>query len=259
MNIKARIPRIEICNEFNETEEECQALEEALESPEYWPATTFLDQIGNPCKFLRAGSINVSFERIDHLFNEGKHTILDQYKNYQKGDRPGERPASITEKEQMDVAMYIQSQHSAINPNFPTYNDIFFYKTNKFNKIILYDTLRHKIKSKFGNLFKIRISKVLEDGRFYVRPNDIEENLNQLTSEVNSVPPDFVLNLDEVGCHDFADAHDKYIIAPIGFSKKSTTYLIIRQNKRCWVIVCISLNWLACPPQITIPRVTVIW
>lgn len=257
MNLKARIPRIEICNEFKGTEEECQALEKALQSPEYWQATTFRDQIGHLCKFLRAGPINVSYERIGQLFNESKHTIWDQYQNYLKGDRPDGRPASLTEKEQLDVANYIQTLHSATNPIFPTYNDISFYITNKFNKTILDDTLRHIIKNKFGHLFKIITAKAQEDGRFYVCPNEIEENLNLLASEVNGVPPDFVFNLDEVGCHDFADAHDKYVIAPITYDESSTTYPVTRQNKRCSAIVCISLNGLACRPQITIPRVTV--
>ena len=254
MNLKAKIPRIEICNEFSGTEEECKDLEKAIQSPDYWQAETFRDQIGHICKFLRNGSINVSFERIGHLFNENKHTIWDQYQKYQLGDRPDGRPASLTEKEQIDVSMYIQSLHSATNPIFPTYNDISFYITNKFNKVIIDDTLRHIIKSKFGHIFKIITAKPQEDGRFFVNPNQLEENFNQLASEVNGIPPDFIFNLDEVGCHDFADAHDKYVIAPISFNESSTTYPVTRQNKRCSAIVCISLNGLACPPQITIPR-----
>ena len=251
------IPRLEICCQFIGTQEEKKALEQALNSDEYWKATTFRDQVGCLCKYLRKGEVNISYERIGKLFNESKHTIWDQYNNFIAGDRPDGRPTSLTENEQQDVCQYIMSLHSHTNPVYPTYSDISFYITNKFNKIILDDTLRHIIKNKFGHLFKIIEAKAQEEGRFYVCPLDIEGNVNQLSQAIYGVPPDFVFNLDEVGCHDFADAHDKYVIAPINYSERTTNYPITRQGKRCSAIVCISLNGLACPPQITVPRVTI--
>lgn len=119
------------------TEQECQTLEKALKNPKYCQEITFHDQIGHLCKFLQTGSNNVSFESIGPLYDQSKHTIWDQYQNYLKGDWHDGRPASLTGKKQIGVAMYIQSIHSRINP---TYNRISFYITNKFNKIIFDDT-----------------------------------------------------------------------------------------------------------------------
>ena len=74
---------------------------------------------------------------------------------------------------------------------------------------------------------------------------------------VRGIPPDFVMNLDEVGCHDFVDAQNKTVIAPASCKSQVVYYPVGRSGKRASAIVCISLSGIVCPPQIAVPRATI--
>lgn len=74
---------------------------------------------------------------------------------------------------------------------------------------------------------------------------------------IYNVPLDFVMNLDEVGCHDFVDGQSKTVITPASCSAPVVYYPVGRSGKRASAIVCISLSGNVCPPQIAVPRVTI--
>lgn len=61
---------------------------------------------------------------------------------------------------------------------YSTINLITKYIYTTFNKDIYVDTISHIIRLKFKNKFKICPGLTLEDKRFQVSINDIENNLN---------------------------------------------------------------------------------
>ena len=257
MSTKAMIPKQYLCCEFIGTPEEKEAFNNAIFSVEYVTANTFREQVGALCNHLRKGKILVSYERIGKLFNETKHCIWDQYRNYQRGDRKDGRPSKLTKEELRDVFENVQAGHHLANPVYPTYNDISFYISQKFRKYLSDDTLRHIFRTEFLNFFKIIESNPKDADRIEVSIIDIENNLNILRNEVQGVPPNFVFNLDEVGCHDFVDASKKWVIVPKSFDSSPISHPVKRCGKRASAIVCISASGLACIPQIVVPRATI--
>ena len=251
------IPPLKMCCPFTGTLAEQTAFEKAINSVDYLTATTFRDQVGVICEFLRNDGLNVSYERIGKIFNESKHCIWDQHKNYLRGDKPDGRPCSLTKDEIADILQNITAGHGKTNPIYPTYNDLSYYITQKFNKYIPDDTLRHLFLREYSESFKILESIAKDEDRMNVDIKEIENNLNILKSEVDNVPPDFVFNLDEVGCHDYVDSEKKYVIVPKNFENRPMNHPVARSGKRASAIVCISLTGIACPPQITVPRATV--
>lgn len=209
MNQKPMIPRQPMCNVLTWTPEEMEAFNEAKFSLEYMTAKTFRDQIDALCNYLRKGKILVSYERIGKLFNESKHWIWDQHKNNQQGNRNDGRPCSLSSFQIGDVYQNICSCHRSNNPIYPTYNNVSYYIWQKFNKYIPDDTLRHIFSSEFSDFFKIIESDPKDADRIEVSLKDIENNFNILKNEIQGVPPNFVFNLDEVGCHDYVDPKKK--------------------------------------------------
>lgn len=258
MNSKPKIPIQPMRNSFTGSQEEVEAFKKAINSIDYQEATCFRDQVGIICQFLRNDSIKVSYERIGKVFVETAHCIWDQHQNFCRGERSDGRPSTLSKSELEDVVEYIKKLHSDNSyPTYPTYADVSYYIIQKFNKFINDDTLSHYFYRDLNNDFKTVEAQSKNSNRLFVTLASIEENTNKLAQEIQNVPPDFVMNLDEVGCHDYVDAQTKTVIAPSSCKDKVVYYPVGRSGKRASAIVCISLSGLVCPPQIAVPRSTI--
>lgn len=84
----------------------------------------------------------------------------------------------------------------------------------------------------------------------------IDLNLNILSELIEGVPIQFIINIDEVGNQDFADAEIKTLIAPAEYSKLYAYYPVTRSSNRSSCIAAISPAGLVCIPQIAVTRTT---
>ena len=254
---KELIGRIEIKNEFDGTEEEKSAFNSAINDPEYINADSFRSQIGTICKYVRTETINVSFERIGKVFDETGHCVMIQYNKFNRGPTLDGRPAKLNDGQIALVKNYIDG---FITENghlkFPTYNDVADFISEKLNKYLIPDTLRHIIRNNFSNDFKTVTGKAMEFNRLNVELSDIEKNLYDLNEKIRGVPTRFLFNLDEIGCEEFADSQDIKVIVPKKYRGNCAPYGINRR-KRNSVLVCISADGFDCIPQITIRRSTI--
>lgn len=75
--------------------------------------------------------------------------------------------------------------------------------------------------------------------------------------KVRGLLQDFIMNLDETGCHDFIDTQNKTVIAPESCMAQVVYYPVRRSCKRASAKIYISLSRIVCPLQITVPRVTI--
>lgn len=83
---------------------------------------------------------------------------------------------------------------------------------------------------------------------------DIDNNLNELKEKIEGVP--FILNLDEMGEQQFANALQKTVIVPASYEYITAPYAVSRTGKKASVLVCISSYGLMCRPQYAVPRQT---
>ena len=252
------IPPQQIVNSFIGSKQEIEAFNKAISCIDYIDALSFRDQVGCLCNFLRNGTLNVSYERIGKIYNESAHCIWDQFQNYLRGERADGRPGKLTKEELQEIKCYIKQLHTdPTYPTYPTYADISYYISQKYNKYINDDTLRHYFYKDLTEDFKPIEALSKDANRLTVSIENIETNTNTLSRAIYNVPPDFVMNLDEVGCHDFVDAQSKTVIAPASCTAPVVYYPVGRSGKRASAIVCISLSGLVCPPQIAVPRATI--
>lgn len=86
--------------------------------------------------------------------------------------------------------------------------------------------------------------------------NSIDLNLNVLSELIKGVPTNFIINIDEVGNQDFADAEIKSLIAPASYNQLYASYPVSRSSTRASCIAAISPTGLVCIPQIAVTRAT---
>lgn len=230
-----------IINQFEGTEEEICAYNFAISQQEFIYARSFCEQVGILCSYLRNSSIDVSFSRIGNIFGVTRSTIFDQLKNYIRGNSVNGRPPVLTDDEVFDLISYIQNCH--INNEYaiyPSFQDIQDYIYEQFHKDIRYNTLYNLITYELSDIFETRKAKPMEMARMEVPTNLIEENINQLRREIEGIPLEFIMNLDEMGQQEFEDAEVKTVIVPKGFKDSFAPYPIERKGDRSTVLATIN-------------------
>lgn len=244
-----------IINQFEGTEEEICAYNFAISQHEFIYARSFCEQVGILCSYLRNSSINVSFSRIGNIFDVSRSTIFDQLKNYTRGESVNGRPPILNDDEVFNLVSYIQGCH--INNEYaiyPTFQDIQDYIHEVFHKDMRYNTLYNLITCELSDIFETRKAKPMEMARMEVPTNLIEENINQLRREIEGIPLEFIMNLDEMGQQEFEDAEVKTVIVPKGFSDSFAPYPIERKGDRSTVLVTINDLGVFGRPLFTVKR-----
>ena len=189
-------PKQFVCD-FQGTEEERSAFLMAKSQSDFINAKSFREQLDVLFNYLHNDHIRVSFERIAKLFGVSKQSVNNQYLKLQKVILPDGRPPSLTDEEISIIEQEIERLHlTPGSPIYPSYYDIFDFINLKFNKSIQLDTLRHILKNKLGDKFKICLGIALEVDRSDVLIEDIEQNLMELKEKIN-------------GYSDYADARKK--------------------------------------------------
>lgn len=196
--------------DFEGTFEEKQAFFNAVFDQNFQNATTFTEQIGILCSYLRNENIMVSFERIAAVFGKTRQCVCYHLQCYNNHNDTIGRPPLLTDEELQLVIEEINHHiYNDIGPFYPTYEDISDFIYFKFGKSIIPDTLRHILRDNFGDYIKTVTGKAMEENRLNININDLENNLKDLKNKIDGIPCPFVFNIDEVGVQEYADNEEK--------------------------------------------------
>lgn len=234
------------------TPAESISFQNAIRDPFYRLATTFTDQIGVLCYYMRNGDSFVSYDRIGKLFHKTRYCVLHHHRKFLRGERKDGRPLSLTKDELTIVKNNILIAHALKPPIFPTYDDILEFIKSRFDKDIQTDTLRKLLLQQLGDIFRPCLAKPIDKDRMEASIEKIEANYLQLRNLIHEVPIPFCFNIDEMGHTDYADAPIKTVIVPFNYNKMEAQHPVERSCKRASVIACISPIGLVCPPQFAI-------
>ncbi len=251
---KALLTPKEVCYPEARNEVEATAIRKLKESVDFTYATTFREQVGIACSFLRTDECRISYSRLATMFNVNKGSIKDQESKYRFGVLSDGRPPSFSKAELDAIYDYIDN---ALNNNCVTFDEISDFVYLKFQKDVLKDTLRHVIRNEFGDDFKTVIGLPLDSKRVDVNPEEKDQYFKQLEFEVQRTHPYFIFNLDEVGVQDFVDAQEQHVLVRSSYEKPTAYYSVERAGKRITALFCISTNADWIPPLIVTNRSTV--
>lgn len=231
---------------------ESESFRNAMDDIQFKLASSFTDQIGILCRYLRKGRIQVSYERIGKIFHKTRFCVLHHHKKFLRGQRKDGRPLSLNADELEQLKEEILRLHSLSPPTYPTYEEILDYIKEEFGKDLYQDTFRKLVLQQLGDIIRPCIAKPIDENRMDVDVQDIEHNYLELRRLTNNIPMQFCFNIDEMGHTDFSDAPIKTVLVPYNFNKLETYYPVERSVKRASVIACISPAGLVCEPQFAI-------
>jgi hypothetical protein len=96
----------------------------------------------------------------------------------------------------------------------------------------------------------------MEAKRVAASPDEISERFDRLSSIVDGIPREFVLNMDQTGCSDLTDSREVQVIAPIAYPEPWISVASERHSKRCTLIARIADDGFGMKPFELFPRVT---
>lgn len=118
-------------------------------------ASTFTEQVGIMCSYLRNQNVMVSFKRIGEIFNKKKQCVQYHFECYKKMKNNNGRPPILTKEEIEKVREELNRYfYSKIGPFYPSYEDISDFIYFNFGKSIIPDILRHIIRLSFKDEVK---------------------------------------------------------------------------------------------------------
>jgi hypothetical protein len=116
------------------------------------------------------------------------------------------------------------------------------------------DTLRHRIRS----MPSVRsvLGVPMESERVAVDPAVLDEWFRDLAQRVEGVPRQFIFNVDETGCSDYADRREITVLVPACSTAKSVPVPVDRHAKRSTLTACIGADGFRMRPFVIVSRVT---
>lgn len=245
----------DIINPFKGDLIEQMLFNQIVQSQEFQMSTSFVEQVGLICQWMKNDTINVSYQKIADVFGVSRQLVRKDHQKYLRGEGIDGRPSKLNDAELSLLEKEIKRLHA--EEIYPSYDDIIKFINENFRKNLYSDTVRHLIRNNFSSLFKSVLGVPLEDSRLNVNIEDIENNINLLSRKVKGIPLQFVFNLDEMGHSDFADAQRHSVIVPINYNKTSAPFPVSRATKHATCLACINPYGLFCKPQYVVQRSSV--
>lgn len=123
----------------------------------------------------------------------------------------------------------------------------------KLRKSLSPDTLHIYIID--SELFKIIKGEPIDEKRYFINPNDIDNFYQNLKTLVDGCPASLVFNM-EAGQDEFVDSHSMNVIVPFSCTDATTKVPVRRKCKRSTLVHCICADGTVMKPLLIIPRKT---
>lgn len=221
------------------------------ENEELLNAQTFREQIWIIANILYGeGKPNLTV--IAKIFGCKPATVKRHLKQH-LGKKPNGRPSVLPADTAEFIVQLVREQYEKRCPiNYDFLQDALW---KKFNVSVLPDTLRHYCK----NISQIKAVDgiPMEKQRIDVNPEDIRRKYEELEEHLRTIPGEFVFNVDETGCSDWADAQCMKVLVPSEYDKTYIKYPKDRNAKRASLVGCIVADGDSLCPLVILPRKTI--
>ena len=125
----------------------------------------------------------------------------------------------------------------------------------KYKVILKSNTVIKLLHRKFADLGKMVEAEPIEDKRFEVSIESINQYYDKLGSLLVLIDFRFLFNLDETGEDEFVDTKKVKVFVPVNF-KENAKIPISRTRKRFTITHCIAADGTYMDPYIIVPRKT---
>lgn len=165
---------------------------------------------------------------------------------------PG-RPTKFTSEVREQIMEFV---HASLDERIPpTVEDIRRFIYDTFELEILPDTLRHWLRRRPE--YVLQSVPPIEAARFNVDPDDISQYFEDLRKIIQDEPADLICNFDETGFDAFADATERYVVAPVERAEEARGYPVTRNEKRVTLLACITASGRRLKPLVISGRKTI--
>jgi hypothetical protein len=100
------------------------------------------------------------------------------------------------------------------------------------------------------------VGSPIEAERVAVNPDEISAWCNRLSSIVDSIPHEFVFNMDETECSNHSNSWEIRVMAPIDYPDPWIPVPYDRYSKRSTFVACIAADGFRTKPFAIVPRFT---
>jgi hypothetical protein len=235
--------------------DEKQRLELLLTDADFNEAPTRREQIAIACKHLRSidGPPRFSFAAIGRFFGGLNASVIEQqWKKAQTSPQAPGRPHSLTPDVEKWISEVVYERYEARKPI--TYAELLDLLPYRHSVIISSDTLRHLVHN--ASTIKSIIGIPIEEERVQLDPAVIANWYADLARRIAGVPRQFIFNVDETGCNEFADKRETRVLVPITHPKGNIAIPVDRHSKRSTLTACIAADGFRMRPFVIVDRLT---
>jgi hypothetical protein len=253
------IPREELnIEKFNG--EKGRIFEAIMESRSFRDAQSFREQchVAHDYKeqyFQRSGKQwvpTITTTDLGIFFGVSPSSIVNQVSKPLE-EHEGGRPPVLSSAIREWVTEIVQSRFLEHRPI--SYRELEVEIADRWAEYLKPDTLRHIIRAQMANLHTVK-GIPTDAGRVYASDESIREWYANLAQKIHDVPREFILNVDETGFSEWADAKDTQVIVPIEYDHPTIKVPVHRSAQRRSMCICIGADGSAMRPFIIVERVT---
>ena len=202
----------------------------------------------------------VSMQQLADFFEVPKSTIayhLSRPFDIFTGCTPGQpgRPSFFTPEQLKEIECFIRERFELRMP--VSYEELREFSEEQWGLIPNISTLRNIIND--STSVRTVTGKPMEDHRIFASREAIDryfDDLNELITTAQ-IPAAFVINIDESGFDQFADARQTTRIVPTEYRLNSIPVPITRAEKRATLIAAICADGTALRPLVVVQRETI--
>jgi transposase len=162
------------------------------------------------------------------------HSIQRQLQRIDGTVRANGRPKLLPPEAYQMIIDEVQQHYRAQEP--VTIDHLLEEIEQKFDVCLSPDKLWHIIQ----RMPEIKVIQgiPMDQERIRVNKEAIKDSVERLMREINTVPWEFVVNMDESGCADFVDTRKEKAVVPVEGSKISISIPSDRREKRATIATC---------------------
>jgi hypothetical protein len=232
--------------------------EMAMQDALFLNSTSFREQIGQMCRFLRCDLQRpVSYQKIADMFGVAKSTVMGHAHNFAiHGNECGRvgRPPILTMEQKNALANLIMASWQAQKPL--RLSDVKNILVNEWRIDLGPDRTRFYHIIDGDKRLRTIIGKPIEDVRMTVTMPQIDQYFDLLERSVTGCPAHFVFNFDEMGYHAYADRRIAKFVVPSICNDQFIYYPVSRRGKRITLLACIAADGSVMRPAVIIARKT---
>jgi hypothetical protein len=195
----------------------------------------------------------LSWKEIGNIFGVSRSAIRTIYDRIAAGKKSPGRPRSITKEIEAQMIRYITDSYA--KKDIIHYEDVHNWLEVHHHISVLPNTLI-KIINSIDSL-KVVQGKPMENERVDFDEASIQEYFEKLTRDITDAPASLVINIDECGYQEWADAHIENVIVPKEHRADTIELPKNRSQRRSTMVAAITADGGTLKPMLIVSRKTI--